>query len=75
MSEFILKTAQEWHSIEEKLPEIGKQVEVLCTMITKASLLSTDPKQMWNQEQDISEALTEVKLWRECEPTQEIPGI
>lgn len=69
MGEFIVKTQQEWHSITESLPEVGKTVEVLCTMVTKASLLSADPKQMWNQEQDMSEAQTEVKLWRELEST------
>ena len=69
MSEFIVKTQADWQSVTEKLPEIGKTVEVLCTMVTKASLLSADPKQTWTQEQDMSEAHTEVKLWRECEPT------
>lgn len=67
MSEFIVKTAQDWHSISESLPEVGKPVEVLCTMITRASLLTADPKQTWTQEQDISEAHTEVKLWREID--------
>lgn len=67
MSEFIVKTTAEWHSATESLPEIGKTVEVLATMITKASLLSTDPKQMWQQEQDAADAQTEVKLWRECD--------
>lgn len=69
MSEFIVKTQADWHNVIESLPDVGKTVEVLCTMITKASLLTVDPKQTWTQEQDMSEAETEVKLWRECEPT------
>lgn len=64
MSEFIVKTAETWKSVTEELPEIGTTVEVLCTMITQASLVSLEPKQMWNQDQDMSEAQTEVKLWR-----------
>lgn len=67
MSEFIVKTTQEWHSCTESLPEVGKTVEVLCTMITKASLVGTEPKEMWQQEQEMSEAQTEVKLWRHCD--------
>ena len=66
MSEFIVKTAHDWKHSGEELPEIGKTVEVLCTMITKASLVGTEPTQQWMQEGDMSEAQTEVKLWREC---------
>lgn len=66
MSEFIVKTEKEWKHINEALPEIGKTIEVLCTMITKASLNSCDPVQ-WEQKQDITEAYTEVKLWREID--------
>ena len=64
MSEFILKTEKTWRNATEDLPPIGQVVEVLCTMTTKASLLSTDPN-MWNQES--TELHTEVKLWRETE--------
>jgi len=67
MSEFIVKTAQQWKSATEELPEVGKTVEVLCTMITKASLVGLDPKQMWQQEGTMDDAQTEVKLWRELE--------
>ena len=67
MSEFIVKTAQQWKSATEELPEVGKTVEVLCTMITKASLVGLDPKQMWQQEGTMDDAQTEVKLWREIE--------
>ena len=64
MSEFIVKTAATWRATHEELPEIGKTVEVLATMITEASLVSTEPKQMWNQDQDLADAQIEVKLWR-----------
>ncbi len=67
MSEFIVKTAKDWKHSETDLPEVGKTVEVLCTMITKASLVGTDPKQLWQQEQGMDEAQTEVKLWREID--------
>ena len=67
MSEFIVKTAQDYKSINEELPEVGKTVEVLCTMITRASLVGLEPKQMWQQEGTMDEAQTEVKLWRELE--------
>ena len=63
MSEFLVKTAT-WRATPEELPEIGKTVEVLATMITEASLVSTEPKQMWNQDQDLADAQIEVKLWR-----------
>ncbi len=65
MSEFIVKTAQEWKHAGEDLPEIGKTVQVLCTMITKATLVSTEPDQTWKQEEG-AEMETTVKLWREC---------
>ncbi len=67
MSEFIVKTAQDWRHCDEQLPEVGKTVEVLCTMITRASLVGTEPRNMWQQDQDYSEAQTEVKLWREID--------
>ena len=73
MAEFIVKTAHQWKSCTEELPEVGKSVEVLCTMITQASLVSTEPKQMWNQDQDMSEAQTEVKLWRDIEQATGYP--
>lgn len=65
MSEFIVKTVQDWHHCNEKLPEIGQTVEVLATMITRASLVGTDPQSVWAQEQEMQDAQTEVKLWRE----------
>jgi hypothetical protein len=68
MSEFIVKTTQTWKPLHEELPEIGKSVEVLCTMTTKASLISADP-QLWQQDGTMDDAHTEVKLWREIEPT------
>ncbi len=70
MNEFILKTEQVWRNAAEDLPPIGAVVEVLCTMTTKASLLSLDPN-MWTQES--TEVHTEVKLWRELDP--ELPVI
>jgi|GEM_PF-7043466 len=70
MSEFIVKTTQAWKSATEELPEIGKTVEVLATMITKASLVGTDPKQMWNQDEEMAEANVEVKLWRYLDEPQ-----
>ena len=42
MNEFIMKTKHAWHHAAEDLPPIGQVVEVLCTIITKASLLSLD---------------------------------
>lgn len=66
MSEFILKTQHEYKNITEELPPIGKPVEVLCTMITRASLVGTEPKPLWQQEPD-AEMETEVKVWREID--------
>lgn len=67
MSEYIIKTVKDYKHLDDGLPEIGKTVEVLCTMVTKASLVGTDPKQMWQQEGTMDEAQTEVKLWREID--------
>lgn len=69
MSEFIVKTVEEWKSATEELPPIGKPIEVLCTMITKASLVSTEPMPQWKQEEN-AEMATEVKLWREINERQ-----
>lgn len=66
MSEFILRTAEDWKHASEELPPIGKPIEVLCTMITRASLVGTEPTPMWKQEEG-SDMATDVKLWRECE--------
>jgi len=67
MSEFIVKTADMWKHCGEELPPVGQTVEVLCTMITRASIVSLEPTQQWKQDQDVSEAVTEVKLWREID--------
>lgn len=66
MSEFIVKTPGEWKVMKDELPEIGKPIEVLCTMITRASLVGTEPTPQWMQEEG-AEMMTDVKLWRECE--------
>lgn len=72
MSEFIIKTTATWKSCTEELPPVGQSVEILATMITKASLVGTEPKQLWNQDEDMSEAQTEVKLWREIDEPKAI---
>lgn len=64
MSEFILKTQNDYKNVTEELPPIGKPVEVLCTMITRASLVGTEPKPLWQQEEG-AEMETDVKVWRE----------
>lgn len=70
MSEFIVKLPHEWKNVAEDLPELGKRVEVLCTIITDASLVGTEPKCLWRQECDTLEV--DVKLWRlKEEPEQQ----
>jgi len=78
MSEFMLKTVNEYKNIAEELPPIGKPVEVLCTMITQACLVGTEPKPLWQQVEG-SEMETDVKVWRELpEPmpviSEEVPN-
>ena len=69
MSEFIVKTLDDWKSDSESLPAIGKPIEVLCTMITRASLVATEPVLQWKQEEG-AEMETVVKLWREVDERQ-----
>ena len=66
MTEYRLQTEDGWNYIGESLPPLNESVEVLCTMITKASLISLEPKDMWQQDQEMSEASVEVKLWRKA---------
>ncbi len=72
MSEFIVKTVKDWKHYEAELPAIGKVVEVLCTMTTRASLVGIDPVPQWAQEEG-AEMQTEVKLWRELDVVEQVP--
>lgn len=66
MTEFNFKTiAEDYKLVSEQLPETGKQIEVLCTMITKAKLVNVDPIQ-WEHVPD-SQMNSEVKLWRDIQ--------
>ncbi len=66
MTEFNFKTVEEDYKLaSEELPESGKTIQVLCTMVTKAKIVSVDPLQ-WEHIQD-SPMNTEVKLWRHIE--------
>ena len=67
MSEYIIRVEGEWKSVADAMPEQGETVDVVCAMVTQASVLSMQPKPMWNQDQDISEAKTDVILWRKID--------
>ena len=66
MSEFIFRSANDYKNINEELPPIGKTIEVLCTMITKATLTGVEPNAQWTQVAG-ADMLTDVKLWREID--------
>ena len=70
--------AQEgWILPTESLPELHAEVEVLCTMFTKAKLIQVEPTPLWEQVADAPMQI-DLKLWKKnadniAEPEPAIP--
>jgi len=54
---------------QDALPEMDKEIEVLCSFITRAKLVSVDPEPHWQQTENAVPSI-EMKLWRPIDEQQ-----
>lgn len=60
------KRKEDWKSARQEWPEIGQTVDVIATIMCKATLLEAKPHRIWQVHTPTSET-EEVKFWKEID--------